>query len=375
MPEAESLGNRHGWTRPLLAAAAAIVVIGGVSALNRRSNVVTVGSGPTAGPVTSTAPVDPSVGGATATTVASVSTTVPKTTLSRTLSKGLPASEDVRVMQQRLNDLHFDVGAVDGIFGVNTEMAVWAYQSLILNLSGKSITGKVTPELWDRMQDPLGLPMFRPDASSTHAEIFLPAQAMALYVNHELRLITHATVPAGQRNPRYCGTSITPGGVFKVYLKRDGWIDIPLGRMFNAISFNAGIAIHGYPDVPKNQASHGCVRVPMHISMYLPDLLHNRDQIFVWDGVKEPEAYGDQKPPVDERDPTDTTVVTTTVAPTTIAPTTTTTTMKPTATTIKPTTTAATPSATSAPTLPTPSSSVASFASTAATTAPATPST
>ena len=398
MPEAESLGNRHGWTRPLLAAAAAIVVIGGVSALNRRSNVVTVGSGPTAGPVTSTAPVDPSVGGATATTVASVSTTVPKTTLSRTLSKGLPASEDVRVMQQRLNDLHFDVGAVDGIFGVNTEMAVWAYQSLILNLSGKSITGKVTPELWDRMQDPLGLPMFRPDASSTHAEIFLPAQAMALYVNHELRLITHVssgsgqkwcdelknvaawpgatttTVPAGQKNPRYCGTSITPGGVFKVYLKRDGWIDIPLGRMFNAISFNAGIAIHGYPDVPKNQASHGCVRVPMHISMYLPDLLHNRDQIFVWDGVKEPEAYGDQKPPVDERDPTDTTVVTTTVAPTTIAPTTTTTTMKPTATTIKPTTTAATPSATSAPTLPTPSSSVASFASTAATTAPATPS-
>ena len=329
MPEAESLGNRHGWTRPLLAAAAAIVVIGGVSALNRRSNVVTVGSGPTAGPVTSTAPVDPSVGGATATTVASVSTTVPKTTLSRTLSKGLPASEDVRVMQQRLNDLHFDVGAVDGIFGVNTEMAVWAYQSLILNLSGKSITGKVTPELWDRMQDPLGLPMFRPDASSTHAEILLPAQAMALYVNHELRLITHVSSGSGQK---WC-------------------------------------------DELKNQASHGCVRVPMHISMYLPDLLHNRDQIFVWDGVKEPEAYGDQKPPVDERDPTDTTVVTTTVAPTTIAPTTTTTTMKPTATTIKPTTTAATPSATSAPTLPTPSSSVASVASTAATTAPATPST
>ena len=77
-------------------------------------------------------------------------------------------------------------------------------------------------------------PMFRPDASPTHAEIFLPAQAMALYVNHELRLITHVssgsgqkwcdefknvpawpgatttTVPAGQKNPRYCGTSITP---------------------------------------------------------------------------------------------------------------------------------------------------------------------
>ena len=152
--------------------------------------------------------------------------------------------------------------------------------------------------------------------------------------------------------------------MFKVYLKRDGWIDIPLGRMFNAISFNAGIAFHGYPDVPKNAASHGCVRVPMHISMYLPDLLHKGDQIFVWDGVKEPEAYGDQKPPADERDPTDTTVVTTTVAPTTSAPTTT--------ATPKPTTSATNPSVTSAPSLPSSSLPVASIA---ATTAPAPPST
>jgi hypothetical protein len=361
MPETEPLGHGHRWARPLLAAAAVIVVIGGVSALSRRSEVVTVGSGPTAVPVTGEAPVDPSSEATLSVTDATGAPAVPKSTLSRTLSKGLAASDDVRVMQQRLNDLHFDVGAVDGIFGANTEMAVWVYQSLILNLSGKDITGKVTPELWDRMQDPLGLPLFRPDASSTHAEIFLPAQAMVLYVNRELRLITHVssgsgqkwcdeyknvaawpgatttTVPAGQKNPRYCGTSITPGGVFKVYLKRDGWIDIPLGRVFNAISFNAGIAIHGYPDVPKGPASHGCVRVPMHLAQYLPDLLHKGDQIFVWDGVKEPEAYGDQKPPADERDPSDTTVVTTTVAPTTSTPTTTT--AKPT-TTPKLTTTA-----------------------------------
>jgi peptidoglycan hydrolase-like protein with peptidoglycan-binding domain len=409
MPEANALGNSHRWTRPLVAAAAVIVVIGGVSVLTRRSNVVTVGSAATAAPAISTEPNDPSVDvtpGLTGTTATTVTTTVPKTTLSRTLSRGLPASEDVRVMQQRLNDLHFDVGTVDGIFGASTEMAVWAYQSLIVNLSGKDITGKVTPELWDRMQDPLGLPVFRPDASSTHAEIFLPAQAMALYVNHELRLITHVssgsgqkwcdefknvpawpgatttTAPPGQKNPRYCGTSTTPGGVFKVYLKRDGWIDIPLGRMFNAISFNAGIAIHGYPDVPKNPASHGCVRVPMHISMYLPDLLHNRDQIFVWDGVKEPEAYGDQKPPADERDPTDPTVVTTTVALTTSAPTTTTptkpttsTATETTTTTTKPATTAANPPVTSAPTPTTSSAPVTSAPSTTATTTAAPPST
>jgi peptidoglycan hydrolase-like protein with peptidoglycan-binding domain len=321
---------------------------------------------------------DPSSEVTAPTTVVETTTTLPKTTISRTLEKGLAASEDVKVVQQRLNDLHFDVGVVDGIYGANTEMAVWAYQSLILNLGGKEVTGKVTPELWTRMQDPLGLPSFRPDASATHAEIFLATQTMALYVNGELRLITHVssgsgekwcdefknvpawpgatttTVPPGQKNPRYCGTSLTPGGVFKVYLKRSNWVDIPLGRVFNPISFNAGIAIHGYPDVPKNPKSHGCVRVPMHIAQYLPDLLHTGDQVFVFDGQKQPEIYGDQKPPADERDPTDTTVATTTT--TTIKPTTT----VAGTTTTKPTVPAATtvPTATTVKPVPVPTTSV-----------------
>lgn len=317
------------------------------------------------------------------TTVPETSTTVAKSALGRTLEKGLAAADDVRVVQQRLNDLHFDVGTVDGIYGTNTELAVWAYQSLILNLRGAEVTGKITPDLWLRMQDPLGLPEFRPDATSTHAEVNLPAQTMALWVNHELRLISHVssgsgqkwcdeyknvpawpgatttTVPAGQKNPRYCGLSLTPAGVFKVYLKRADWVDIPLGRVFNPISFNAGIAIHGYPDVPKNPASHGCVRVPMHIAKYLPDLLHTGDQVFVWDGSgKEPEFYGDQKPPADERDPTDTTVVTTTTTTikptTTIAPTTTLKPVTPPGSTTPPTTAKPTPlpTTTQVPTVP-----------------------
>jgi L,D-transpeptidase catalytic domain len=161
-------------------------------------------------------------------------------------------------------------------------------------------------------------------------------------------------VPPGQKNPRYCGTSLTPGGIFKVYLKRSNWVDIPLGRVFNPISFNAGIAIHGYPDVPKNPASHGCVRVPMHIAQYLPDLLHTGDQVFVFDGQKQPEIYGDQKPPADERDPTDTTVATTTT--TTIKPTTT----VAGTTTTKPTVPAATtvPTATTVKPVPVPTTSV-----------------
>ena len=298
-------------------------------------------------------------------------TTIPKSVLSAPLSKGMQGAE-VKMVQQRLNDLHFDVDKVDGIFGSNTEMAVWAYQSLILNLRGKDVTGKISTELWDRMQEPLGLENKRPQATPTHVEIFLAAQTMALYVKNELRLITHVStgsgehwcsVPrilpkpgstttstvAGQRPQRICGLSLTPGGKYRVQYKRDGWYDVTLGKVFNPIFFNAGIAIHGYEEVPKTPASHGCVRVPMHVAKYLPDLIREGDQVYVWDGVADPEKYGAQRPPFDEPDPTDTT--------TTVAPTTTTTTMKPTTTVaattttkpVTPTPTTAAPTTTKAP--------------------------
>ncbi len=311
--------------------------------------------------------------------------TVPKSVLTAALTKGMQGAE-VKMVQQRLNDLRFDVDKVDGIYGGNTEMAVWAYQSLILNLRGKDVTGRVSPELWDRMQEPLGLADKRPEATSTHVEIFLAAQTMALYVKHELRLITHVstgsgdhwcTVPrilpkpgstttstvAGQRPQRICGLSVTPGGKYRVQYKRDGWYDVTLGKVFNPIFFNAGIAIHGYEEVPKTPASHGCVRVPMHIAQYLSDLIHEGDQVYVWDGVADPEKYGAQRPPFDEPDPTDTTTTsttTTTVKPTTtikptttVAATTTTKPLTPTATTMAPTTTKAPAPATTAPAAPT----------------------
>jgi peptidoglycan hydrolase-like protein with peptidoglycan-binding domain len=279
------------------------------------------------------------------TTVEATTTTLPKTVLSTTLGSGAQG-EEVKALQQRLNDLHFDVDKVDGIFGKNTEMAVWAYQSLIMNLRGKDITGQVSPELWSRIQEPLGLANKRPDATSTHVEVFLAAQTMALYVKKDLRLITHVStgtgetwtaIPrilprpgstttstiAGQRPQKIKGLAITPGGVFRVNYKRDGWYDVTLGRVFNPIFFNAGIAIHGYEDVPKTPASHGCVRVPMHVAKYLPELIHEGDQVFVWDGVAEPEKYGAQRPPFDEPDPTDTTTTSTSTTTTTIKPTTT----------------------------------------------------
>ena len=255
-------------------------------------------------------------------------TTIPFAPLTRTLGPG-DQGTDVLALQQRLNEVGFDVKAPDGYWGPNTSKAMWSYEQLVLGEDAKDVKVRVTPEMWLQLQQPLNLPPKRPDATETHVEIFLPQQTMVVYENGKVRLISHissgsgdewcayprnvpawvgattTTLPKGQKLKRVCGTSVTPGGVFKVYRKEKDWWEIPLGKVYNPIYFNGGIAIHGYEEVPFKPASHGCVRVPMHIAEYLPQLLHYQDDVFVFDGVKEPEAYGAQKPPPDKPDPSD----------------------------------------------------------------------
>jgi hypothetical protein len=58
----------------------------------------------------------------------------------------------------------------------------------------------------------------------------------------------------------------------------------------------------------------------MHIGNYFPSLVAKGDQIFVFDGVKEPEAYGAQVPPFNTPDPSFTTTTSTTTTTTTLPP-------------------------------------------------------
>lgn len=105
--------------------------------------------------------------------------------------------------------------------------------------------------------------------------------------------------------------------------KIEGWRNGSLGRLYQPVYFNYGIAVHGASNVPSKPASHGCVRMPMHIAEYFPDLVSIGDAVYVFDGVEDPEIYGAQLPVFDFPDPdwvpptTTTTTTTTTTAPTT----------------------------------------------------------
>jgi len=90
-----------------------------------------------------------------------------------------------------------------------------------------------------------------------------------------------------------------------------------LGGMYDPVYFNYGIAIHGALNVPLQPASHGCIRIPLSLSPTMNGLLGAGDQVFVFDGVEEPEVYGEQKPYFNRLDPTYTTTTSSTTTTTT----------------------------------------------------------
>jgi hypothetical protein len=130
---------------------------------------------------------------------------------------------------------------------------------------------------------------------------------------------------------REIGVSLTPGGVFRFDRMVEGLRNSALGGMWDPAYFNYGIAIHGALNVPLEPASHGCIRMPQTIGKLFHQYIDVGDQVFVWDGVKEPEIYAQnpnaayprgQLPIFNRVDPTYTTTTTTTTAPpTTLAPT------------------------------------------------------
>ncbi|MGK0274149.1 MAG: hypothetical protein ACI9N0_000523 [Ilumatobacter sp.] len=287
--------------------------------------------------------------------------------LTQNLSQGMVGKE-VQAMQAALAALQFDPGPIDGIYGGATVRAVWAFEKIVLGTPRTEMRGVVTPDIWRQMNGDVRVAPRR-TPGGTHMEVYIPEQVSVLFKNGEARVISH--VSSGENiewcdvveidlddgtteEKGICGISLTPGGVFHFERKVDGWRNAKLGRLYQPVYFNYGIAIHGSGNVPDYPASRGCVRHPMHIAEYLPDLIEINDMIYVFDGVEEPETYGAQSMIFDYPDPnwvppttsTTSTTTTTVPAPVTTPPTTTTKPVSTTATTTSSTSTSAPPSTT-----------------------------
>ena len=324
-PAAASRPDPTVYTRRRLVVATAAVLIPSLSySLVRRGaarSESTATSPSTSNPVgsaqliSSTVPDSPAAG---------TSETVPLAAFDHSIAIGASGSKVIAV-QDRLRGLGFDPGPGDGVFGPATERAVWAFEKFILGVAPAEATGEVTPEMWVRMNDPIEVRPRRANAG-THLEVLLPKQVAVLYIENQVRLISHISSGSGEEwcavvvvdnhdgtrtEQGVCGVATTPGGVFHFERRVTGWRNSKLGRLYNPVYFNYGIAVHGASEVPSFPASRGCVRLPMHIAEYFPSLVVDGDLVYVFDGVREPEDYGAQLPVFDYPDPTYSTTSTT----------------------------------------------------------------
>jgi peptidoglycan hydrolase-like protein with peptidoglycan-binding domain len=312
----------------------------------------------------------------------STEVSIETTHLSMPLGRGMAGGE-VEQVQTRLDELGFFVGPIDGQYGSLTEKAVWAFEKLVMQVPRTEATGIVTDEMWQFMQQPIQIRPRRSyaagEATERHVEIYLPEQVVAFFIDDEPVLISHMSSGTGEEwkeivtidpgeignengteplERREIGVSVTPGGIFKFDRMVEGTRESALGSMWDPAYFNYGIAIHGAMNVPLTPASHGCIRVPMDVGQTFHQYIEVGDQVFVWDGIKEPEYYNNfpnrgypqGELPIFNR--VDHTYTTTTVTPTSTTPPTT---LPAPTTQPRPTTPAATqPAATQAPATPPP---------------------
>jgi lipoprotein-anchoring transpeptidase ErfK/SrfK len=318
--------NKSRWIA--VAAAVAVLAVGGVA------YGVTSSGDDSAAPSSAT----------TSTTVRSSTTTSESTTTTSSTSTSTTTPVDdgvlqrgdhgpaVLALQQRLRELHFDPGPADGAFGQATVYAVQGFQKL----AGLSPDGRVGTAVQAALATPPTVTPLVPNGGATRVEVDLKRQLLFLYKDGAIRLISHVSTGSGKS---YCvqgscnNKAITPVGSFRFAWRYSGWRESRLGKLYNPVYFtSSGVAVHGALSVPTYPASHGCVRIPMHIAEYFPSLVKRGDPVYVTDGrpVGPPTTTPTGPPPSDPpTTPGDDVPSTTT---TTTPPSTTTTTAPPTTT-------------------------------------------
>jgi peptidoglycan hydrolase-like protein with peptidoglycan-binding domain len=263
-----------------------------------------------------------SSGSTSSSTTSSTSTSTTSTTEATTTSTtGVPkpatlgagsSGPEVTAMQQRLHDLGYDTG-VDGKWGGQTTFALIAFQKV----EGLGRSGRLDAATQARLATASRPGPMMSGTSGNRVEVDIQKQVLFLWQGGKLARIL--PVSTGN-NKRYCvdgqcATAVTPGGSYKINRKINGLRVSRLGKLYNPLYFNGGIAIHGAPSVPVYPASHGCVRIPMYASASFFAQVPMGTPVYVLGGKKAPVPFNEQAP-------TDNNATTTTAAPTTTSSTT-----------------------------------------------------
>jgi peptidoglycan hydrolase-like protein with peptidoglycan-binding domain len=168
--------------------------------------------------------------------------------------------EEISEAEQRLSDLGYWTGAVDGRMDPASRQALIAFQKV----EGRKRTGLLTNEELIALRDAQ-----RPtpiEGGAAHFEIDIARQVL-FYVDATGTVAKILPVSTGHgrayNENGQRGVARTPCGTFRVYRKINGWRRSALGLLYYPCYIFEGFAIHGSPSVPAFPASHGCIRIPM----------------------------------------------------------------------------------------------------------------
>lgn len=181
-----------------------------------------------------------------------------------------PNRVEAKEAEQRLADMGYWTGPVDGVIDRATRSALIAFQKV----ERRKVTGRLTLDEVEAIRN-ASSPRAK-EAGYEHVEVDLERQVFML-VNDEGTASRILPVSSGS-NKHYnekgmSGIAYTPRGRFRVYAKAWGWKRSPLGLLYYPNYISDGVAIHGNPDVPSEPQSHGCIRIPMFASRDVSKLL------------------------------------------------------------------------------------------------------
>jgi peptidoglycan hydrolase-like protein with peptidoglycan-binding domain len=201
---------------------------------------------------------------------------------------------EVQALEERLAALHYDVGDIDGHYDSSTFHAVMAFQKV----TGLQRTGRFTDDVAQTLATATDPPSLVPGGGPVHVEVDLPRQVLFLYVDNALFRILPVSTGSGSRYcvDGECARAVTPGGSFRMTWFGPGWATSRLGRLYNAVYFNGGIAIHGATSVPAYPASHGCVRIPMGAAEWFPSKVSRGTPVYVVGGEVAPVPFNEPAP-------------------------------------------------------------------------------
>jgi peptidoglycan hydrolase-like protein with peptidoglycan-binding domain len=184
-----------------------------------------------------------------------------------------------REAERRLSDMGYWTGAVDGLFDPATRSALIAFQKW----EGRAVTGRLTIDELEAIRTSASPEAREPGYA--HVEVDLDRQVLLMLNDDGTVRVLPISSGSGKPFIDEGQTSVahTPRGRFLVYDKVVGWEKGPFRSMYYSNYISGGVAIHGWPTVPIQPESHGCIRIPIFAAREVSKLLPIGTIVLVYD--------------------------------------------------------------------------------------------